>query len=240
MSKDHPPALPHDALTEVFPDVFLVTGDFPMAPLLRIKRNMIVIRDRGELTLINSVRLTTDGEAALGALGTVRHLVKLGAFHDRDDPYYVERHRPAFWTWPRAKHRVPLTCDHELAEGAPLPVADATLLRFRNARYPEGAILLEREGGILITCDSVQNNVDFKGMSLMVKLTGGMMGFKGKAVIGPQWRKAMERPDGPPLKEDFDRLVALPFRHVLSAHGTPLRDTAPENLRASIARVWKR
>ena len=53
-----PPALPHGALTEVFQNVFVVTGSFRFGPGLNITRNMTVVREGGELTIVNSVRLT--------------------------------------------------------------------------------------------------------------------------------------------------------------------------------------
>mgnify|MGYP001615266114 CR=1 FL=1 len=58
-----PPALPHGAIEEVFPDVFLVTGGFRFAPLLSITRNMTIVRQGAELVLVNSVSLSDEGEA---------------------------------------------------------------------------------------------------------------------------------------------------------------------------------
>ena len=80
--------LPHGDIDEIFPDVFLVRGTFRAGPGLSFGRNMIVLREGDALTLVNSVRLSPEGERALDRLGTVRHLVRLGFFHTRDDPYY--------------------------------------------------------------------------------------------------------------------------------------------------------
>src|SRR5688572_6827527 len=88
---DFLPAMPHGPITEVFPDVFVVEGGFQFAPGVRITRNMTVVRQGDELTIINSVRLTPDGEAELEKLGRVKHVVRIGAFHGADDPYYVDR-----------------------------------------------------------------------------------------------------------------------------------------------------
>ena len=79
--------LAHDGIDEIFPDVFLVRGTFRVGPGISFGRNMIVLREGDALTVVNSVRLDADTEKALDRLGTVRHLVKLGFFHTRDDPY---------------------------------------------------------------------------------------------------------------------------------------------------------
>ena len=75
----------HGPFEAIFPDLFRVEGQFELLRGVRIGRNMIVVREGSDLTLINAVRLTPEGEAELEALGTVRHLVKIGAFHDADD-----------------------------------------------------------------------------------------------------------------------------------------------------------
>ena len=63
------------------------------------------------------------------------------------------------------------------------------------------------------------------------------MGFKHPAQIGPPWRKMMT-PEGGSLKPDFDRLVQLPFKHLIGAHGGLASDNANELLRATIARTF--
>ncbi len=41
-------------------------------------------------------------------------------------------------------------------------------------------------------------------------------------------------PPGGSLKADFERLAKLDFAHLIAAHGGPLRDTAREDLQATI------
>src|SRR5262245_30354002 len=90
-----PPAWPHGALTEVFPDVFVVTGSmrFPL-PLVPVfaSRTMTILRDGGSLALVNTVRLDDPGLAALDALGKVEHVIRLAGFHGSDDPFYKDRY----------------------------------------------------------------------------------------------------------------------------------------------------
>ena len=48
-SADYPPPTPHDPLTEVFPDVFLVRDSYRSNAFLRFNRNMTVVRQGGSL-----------------------------------------------------------------------------------------------------------------------------------------------------------------------------------------------
>lgn len=239
MTAPHPAPPPHRPITEFCEGLFYVTGSFTLGPGIRFERNMIIVKEGEALTLINAVRLSDAGEAALAALGTVTHLVKLGWAHDRDDPYYMETFSPTFWAPPGVSHRVPLSVDRELTEDGELPVPGARLLRFRNGAKPEVALVLPHAGGVLITCDAVQNQVDWSRYSLMAKLMMPIIGFRRvRAGIGPPWRKAMTVKGGASLKADFERLVEMEFQHLLPGHGPPLRDTANADLRATIDRTF--
>ncbi|MFQ5635701.1 MAG: hypothetical protein ACE5G3_10290, partial [Gammaproteobacteria bacterium] len=85
----YPLALPHDPIREIGPDLYFAPGTIDVAPLMRVSRNMVIVRDGDTLTLVNPIRLSPQGEADLEALGTVRHAVRLGYFHGVDDAYTV-------------------------------------------------------------------------------------------------------------------------------------------------------
>jgi len=220
--------MPHGPIVELLPDLFMVTGRFRMKPGATITRNMAIVRHGGELTLVNSVRLDPQGEAALEALGTVRHLVRLGAMHGADDPYLVDRFGPVLWAPPGTRHRAGLQTDQELAPGSS-PVPGSTVFLFEHGKLPEAALILDMAGGVLLSCDSYQNWTSFKDCSAAVRLTAPAMGF-GPAVIGGPWARAM----GSEIACDFETLVTLPFAHLLPAHGSFLRDTARADLRGAI------
>jgi hypothetical protein len=130
--------------------------------------------------------------------------------------------------------------DRELTPTAELPIAGAKLFSFDASRTPETAIHLDRHGGVLITCDSVQNWETTDGCSLLGGVMARAMGFKGRGCIGPGWRKASEPKDGVGFRGEFDRLLELDFQHLLSAHGAPLRDTARDDLRKQAHRLYPR
>ena len=231
---DFPKALRHGPLREILPDVFVVRGTFPIGPLVTITRNMIVLRDGGELTLVNAVRLSEEGERQLCALGDVRQLVKLGFFHDRDDPYFRARFAPRFWTSvPADAH------SEELRDGEPGPLARGMVHRFVRARQGEAALLVDtNEGRLLVTCDSLQNWTDTADCSLLGALTVRAMGFLRPAKIGPIWLDKMTGGKIDEMRPDFERLLARGFDHLIAGHGELLRGEAKAAVGATCARTF--
>ncbi len=211
--------------------VFVVTGRHGVGPFIAT-RNMTVLRQGGALTIVNSVRLDDEGERALAALGTVKNLVRLGWFHGLDDPYYMERWRPRFFSPARM---VPVNVDEglrtDLAEGA---TEFGACFRFSAGDYDEAALLLE--SGALVTCDSVQNHVDTKGFSLLGNAMLRVAGLVGGVRVGTVWARKMTGGAPRLLAGDFARLTALPFRHLLPGHGAPLLDGAHAAVAAAVAR----
>lgn len=232
---EFPAALTHTALDEILPDVFFVRGSFDMAPLVRITRNMVVLRHQGELTVVNSVRLTQAGEETLDALGEVKHLVRLGHSHGADDPWYVQRYAPTTWAPPGIDGPVPY--DRVLGQEAP-PVPGLRALVLEAARKPEAVLYLEREGGVLLSCDSLQNWTDTRGCSLMAKAVTVLMGFKHPVSPGPPWLQITQHRDGPSLEADYRRVAELGARHLLPGHGAPVHEGLAEALDRTIERLW--
>jgi hypothetical protein len=234
---EYSPAWPHGALEAAFPEVFVVVGTNKTCHAgvdFQTSRTMTVVREAGALTLLNTVRLDDDGLRALEALGEVRHVVRLGAFHGRDDPFYCDRYGATLWALPSATHADGRATGRLLAEGGPFPLADGASFVFTSACFPEAAVLLARAGGILITCDAIQNwtHVD----RFFSPECGAMFAAQGliqPANIPSTWIAACK-----PGVDDFRRLLALPFRHLISAHGEPLRDEAHPRVAATVAAVF--
>lgn len=232
------PAMPHGAIQEVFPDVFFVTGTMQtvlMGAHWHFSRNMSIVRDGRALTLINTVRLDEAGLAALDALGEVKHIVKIGALHGLDDAFYKSRYPNAsFWALPGMPHAEGLTADKELTVGGELPFAGASLFVFEHTKLPECILRIDREGGILVACDSLQNWVGpdaFFSDESRKMMTD--MGFFQSANLGPVWMQVNE-----PKAPDFARLHDVPFKHALCGHGVPLKDKAQELFQARFKQVF--
>lgn len=235
-NKQLTPLMPHGDLREIFPEVYFVTGttrpNFD-GKQWQFSRNMTVVREGNELTIFNSVRLDEAGLASLDRLGKVQNIVKLGSFHGIDDAFYVDRYGAELWALPGMTHESGLPTTRELGPVS-LPVADASLFVFETAKMPEGLVLLQREGGILISCDSLQNWAEVD--EYFSEESGVMMtaaGFIKTANIGPGWMRFAE-----PQVGDFQRLLELPFKHVLSAHGSPLLGEARERFAATIGQLF--
>ena len=231
-------ALPHNKFEEVFPDIFFITGTMCaefFGSDWQFGRNMTVVRENGKLTIINSVRLDNDGLAALEALGEVVNLVRIGDLHGVDDPFYVDRYKPTFWALPGMGIQDGLTVDKELVEDGEMPFADCSMFVFKTTKRPEGIFRLDREGGIMISCDALQNWVEpdeFTDEETIAKMKE--FGFYTKANPGPGWMHASE-----PQPDDFAKLKKVHFKHALCGHGTPLRDTAMEDFHATWARLFE-
>ena len=63
------PIYPHGNVEEIAEDIFMLRGSIKMNPLLRITRNMGIIRNGDELSLINPVRVSAKVEAQIAKLG---------------------------------------------------------------------------------------------------------------------------------------------------------------------------
>ncbi|MFT7519928.1 MAG: hypothetical protein ACI9MC_002072, partial [Kiritimatiellia bacterium] len=186
-----PKSLPHGPLQQVFPDIYTVKGQINVGPggAIAGSRNMTVVREDGKLTLLNTVRLDHRGLLELDALGTVSHIVKLGSFHGRDDAFYVRRYPNAcFWAPPGMPHELGVVTDRELGPES-MPLLGTQSFVFATASNVEAIIRLDREGGILIPCDSLQN-VETPDEYYNDKAKVALAKFMGRALIGLGWFNA--------------------------------------------------
>lgn len=231
------PAYPHGAIETLADDVFMVRGSMRMNPVMRITRNMAIVRDGDALTLVNPIRLDERTLGALDELGRVRHLLRLGPFHGTDDPFYMDRYAPEFWCQPGGQAYTEPAIDHPLSEGGELPFSNASLFAFRGTLQPEAALLLEVQDGLLLTCDAIQHYGDYSYNNLPARLLMPFIGFPRTTLVGPIWLKLMT-PEGMSLRDEFERLAGLGFNALLSAHGTFLADGAREAVSAAVARAF--
>ena len=218
----YPEAQPHDPPLQVADDLFVVYGSIKLQPGVRMTRNMTIVRHDGELTLISPVRLDQAGLAQLDALGTVRHVIRLGPMHGLDDPFYLDRYDAAFWAVPGMELSRGEGITNPLVGGESGPCTNSSVFTFQTTTKPEAILRLGRHGGTLVTCDSLQNFLGpdaFFNDAATERMQAG--GFLRPANVGPGWRQATD-----PKPEDFTRLKQLEFRHVLSGHGEPCLNEA--------------
>ncbi|MBS0289638.1 MAG: hypothetical protein JSS07_06350 [Proteobacteria bacterium] len=227
------PAWEHGDLKEIFPNIFFVMGTnitFHEGHELQHSCNMVVVKNAHELTLINTVRLNEQGLALLDNLGQVTNVVRIGAFHGRHDPFYLDRYQAKLWALKGMKHQNEKSATVELVVNGKMPFPDCSLFVFESATQPEAILHINREGGILITCDSIKNwNFIDKFFSEETGKLYTNLGFLGEAAISKIWQQACNI-----QAQDFARLKSLTFKHLLSAHGEPLLNHAYEKLTSTI------
>lgn len=232
----HPVALAHGHIKEIFNDVFFVSGAMETVLMdmdWKFSRNMTIVRDGNRLILLNSIRLSEQGLAELDLLGQVTDVIRLGALHGRDDAFYVEQYDAQYWAMPGFDNKTGLTVN-ELSPEAQLPINDVSLFQFNTTKIPEAILFLQREGGIAIACDALQNYVTpDEHFSDNSSERMQQMGFFVPANVGPMWLQAAE-----PKAEDFVRLNEVPFKHALCGHGEPLLNTAKEDYLATFSRLF--
>lgn len=235
----HVPAYPHDPIEEVLPDLFFVRGSFPVNALVRISRNMVIVRYDEELTLVNPIRLEAKEEGRLRELGEVRRLLRLGPLHGADDPYYVDEYEAELWAPGRSRTHPRPEPDVIFDERTRLPLPGAELLCLRGLREPEAVLCLHRDGGVLVPCDSIQSYGDMRHCNLAARLVMPLLGFRRDTLVGPLWLKRMAPEEGS-LESELRRVLGLDFEHLLPAHGSPVWGGAHTAVAVAIDRAFSR
>ncbi|MFW2055387.1 hypothetical protein F4U02_09015 [Acinetobacter haemolyticus] len=229
MSKKYAPIYPHDPIVEIFENIYLLRGSIRLGFGLSMNRNMIILKQGNELTLINAVRMSEPELKQLENLGQVKHVIRLGDFHGLDDQFYIDRYQATFWSQTHHVNYPGLIPQQIIQEDTQPPIKNSEFFIFEQATCPE-AILFIKDKKLLITTDSIQYWNDWKYFSFLSKVIIYLMGFRLKLFIGGPWLKRVT-PKGGSLKSDFDRLLQLDFQHLISAHGALLKDSAKDKLR---------
>ena len=237
MKTNYTPQWEHGAITPIFPNIFFVMGTNKVhheGVDIQTSRNMIIVKNGEEITLINTVRLDEAHLKILESMGKVTHIVKIGSFHGRDDAFYIDRYKAKLWALKGMQHNDGVKADVDLLPNGKMPFPDSSLFVFETTGQPEGIIHIEREGGILITCDSIKNwtYVD----NYFSEQTGKdfvQQGLIKSANIDAVWVGAMH-----PKVKDFNRLLtSFKFKHLLSAHGEPLLNSAYAEISNNIKEI---
>ena len=212
----------------------------------RINKNMIVIENNGSLSLINPLKLTSEGQRKLGNLGKIKNILRLGYSHHGifEDEYYLRKYPEAKrWApgpfFDTKSHNLPI--HHSLKERGSVPFPNCRVFCFKHTYEPEACIVLEREshGNLLITGDCLQSQKDneFVNMPVVAKMKiGGLLA--SDIVVSPAWLKDMGPPATANIREqkdhkknvraDFQRLLGLKFNRLLSTSGNVVKYGAKE------------
>ena len=234
---DYPPAYPHGPIEALADDLYAVRGSIAMNPLVRITRNMAIVRTPEGLALVNPIRLEADTERELEALGPVRWVIRLGPMHGIDDPYTVDRYQATFCCQAGGKKYQKPDIDIVLEAGSALPIDGATIIPIAGAQQPECALLLDRGNGVLLTCDAIQHYGDYSHNNWLARLMMPFIGFPKRTIVGPVWLKLMTPANGT-LRDSLEKLLDYEFDALFSAHGTFLATGAKHAVRDAIERAY--
>lgn len=240
-----PGAMAHGRITKLFEDIWFVKGAMKMPMLLpmKISRSMTIIRNpsTNELTLINSLRLDEAGLVELEKLGKVANVIRVAGFHGRDDGFYREKYGARIYAIRGQAYVHKFENDTKTEEGymqpdvwldkeSVLPIESASLKIFETAKPTEAILIIEREGGILVTGDSLQNTPEpDQYVNLPARLMMKKMGFYKDYNIGPGWLGFAN-----PAEAEVRSILDLDFEHVLPAHGDPVINGAREKYRPAL------
>ena len=240
----HLPVQAHGPITKLFDNIWFVQGavKMPMLIPMKISRSMTILKDTetNELTLVNSMRLSGVGLVELEKLGKVANIIRIGGFHGRDDGFYRDRYGAKVFAiagqiYTRklgdvANAEEYMQPDVWLNKDSGLPIKSATLKIFETSNPTEAILLLKREGGIVITGDSLQNTAEpDEYVNFPAKLMMRKMGFFKAHNVGPGWLQFAK-----PETTEVRSILDLDFEHVLPAHGNAVIGQAKEKFRPSL------
>lgn len=228
---------PHGKVEKIDENIFMVRGSIKMNPLMRITRNMAIVRQGDELSLINPIRVSREVELQIEALGSIKHIVRLGAFHGIDDPYYSEKYSASMWAQSGGSTYTVPKIDNEISAGCQLPFLNAEIIEFNGSMQSECVLLLKVGKGLLLTCDAIQNYGDYSYNNLLAKLLMPLIGFPRATIVGPIWLKFMT-PEKQSLEAEFRKLLNLEFDSLLAAHGTLLEAGAHAAVEKAINKAF--
>jgi len=221
----------------VFSDIYYVMGSHKFnhdGVEFQHSCTMTIVRDGNELTLINTIKLTPEGLNELDTLGSVKNVVRIGAFHGANDAFYIDRYHAKFWALNGMENKQGKQIDTVLTPGSPMPFPHSTLITFETSKHPEAMIYIGTNGGILVTCDSIKNWIEVdEYFSPETAELYAKQGELGMASIDAIWLNACDV-----KKSDFDNLKLFSFKHLISSHGKPLLNNAHERINDTVKHVF--
>jgi len=235
-----PKPYPLDGVEEVFANIFefrTTNEEKQFGLTFRFPRNMHVIKEGDDLTIVNSARLDDDELKELEKLGSVKNLVSIGCRHGKDDAFYIDRYKPKFWVTKNMKYRCNKKPDVELTPGGEMPFSDCDICILKTVKNSEGILIINREGGILLTCDAILANTQELGKQLK-GVTAFLFKLSGVVSDLPPIPLTF-RMDTKAKAEDYKPIKSINYIHLISAHGAAIKGDAKEKLEKSLQKTLK-
>ena len=215
---------------------------------MRICRSMTVVRDpsSGEVTIISSMRLSEDGMKELEKIGPITNVVRIAFLHGADDSFYRERYGARILALKGTYYSRGLssngsaensyfTPDEYFDVDGDLPIPDSKVLVMKTSYHREASVLIQREGGILLSGDYFHNNETLEWFNLPGRLFMRATRLFRPYNMGVAWVMQMK-----PSRSELLKLLEIPFEHVLPLHGHPVIGNAKERYRPVIEKFAKK
>lgn len=224
-------------LEEFAPSVFLAEG--PTVPFLSIPypTRMAVVRlADGSAWVWSPVALTPELEAAVSAVGPVRHIVSPNKLHHLFLKEWMAR-------WPEARlhaspglarRRPELEFASELGDAAdPAWAQEIDQVIFRGSFFMEEVVFFHRPSRTALVCDLVQrlDPAGVKGVKGLVMRLDGLVGEHGSTPR--EWRATFLRRSR--ARAARDRLLGWQPERLLIAHGACAGENASAILERALA-----
>lgn len=225
-------------MLELFgPSLYLANG--PTVPFLGFPypTRMAVVRlEDGSAWVWSPIQLTPALEAAVEAIGPVRHIVSPNKIHHLFMQAWAER-------WPNARMYAPpglaakkpeLRFDAELGDGPEEAWSDdLDQIIFRGSFAMEEVVFFHRASRAAIICDLVQRHDpnEMRGLKGLVMRLDGLVGDAGSTPR--EWRASFLRRRA--AREARERLLALNPERLVIAHGACASGDATEILTRALA-----
>ncbi|CAB9507126.1 expressed unknown protein [Seminavis robusta] len=167
----------------------------------RCNRNMLVVAsdtEGGELSLIDPLRITEEGERKLRKLGTVTRIIRLGpTMHAAEEDSYYLNNFPNCQRWAPGEflNSLDLPVDFKMTESGQTPFPLCKVFIFKETAHPEAALLLYRDGkhgNLLVTGECLQHQLDNEFVNMPVVAKFKLAGLlESDIVVSQQWLKVM-------------------------------------------------
>ena len=219
--------LPHQRIQKEYENIYSLMGSMQLLKIFKYSRNMVILKDRNNLCLVNPVRLDETEEKKLLALGNIHSILKLGRLHSVDLPYYMDKFSPKLWasTNDSFVKENKYEIDIDLETNPKLPILEVQIYSFKTSKQNEAIAFLPQDEGIVMACDALVNMKQSDPMGNWLVRTLSKL-LPEPTYIGPNWFKVMK-----PSKEDFEEIVKFKFNKMIPAHGPILDYKADEKIR---------
>ncbi|MFT3923852.1 MAG: DUF4336 domain-containing protein [Myxococcales bacterium] len=188
----------------------------------------------GKLALVSPIPIDDGMARAIAALGEVELLIAPNLMHHLYLADAMSRYPRARVVAPPglASKRTDLRIDHTLDRELPELAAAVDVIRLEGAPRMDEFVFFHRQSSTLVVTDLVFNIERPRG--LMAHIVLFAMGCHGRLAASRAWGSLVK--DRELARQSVERIVALPTRVLVMAHGEVIARDAQERLAEALAR----